>query len=288
MNWHKLSPAVLTLLFVALAQTLGSLLFFVAAMLLSPEFREALQTLVSSGSLEMTLSDQTVVTPFAISLMIADALAVLVCCFPLRYIRLTSAANLASISWKHALLGIAGGVLGAVSLSVVAQNVELSDMMKQLTLAMSHNVFGLLAVAIIGPVAEELLFREAIEGEMLRRGAKPWTAIIVSALAFGIIHLNLAQAIYAIPLGIIFGIIYYKTGNIIVTSLLHILNNSFAALQLYSMDESYDDTTIAEWLGSSTAAYALMALSGLLGLLFLKHFWDCYRPREEIQKNGLT
>lgn len=288
MNWHKLSPAVLTVLVVALAQTLGSILFFVAAMFLSPEFRAVMHAFVYGGSLEVTSLDQTVVSSFALSLGVADILAVLVCCFLLRYVRITTTASFASINWKHAMLGIAGGVLGAISISAMEENVELSDMMKQLTLAMSHNIWGLLTIAIIGPVAEELLFREAIEGEMLRRGAKPWAAIIISALAFGIIHLNLAQGIYAIPLGIIFGIIYYKTGNVIVTSLLHILNNSFAALQLYNMNEGYDDTTIAEWLGSNTAAYALMALFGILCIVCLMLFWDCYRPRGEIQKNGLT
>lgn len=288
MNWHKLSPAVLTVLIFILVQLIGSFLFFVAAMLISPDFKAGILALVSGDDPGFSQFDQMVVSSFALSLMIADILAVLVCYFPLRFIRIITAADIASINWKKAMLGIFAGIFGALCISFLEEDVELPDMMKQLTLAMSHNVWGVLALAIIGPVAEELLFREAIEGEMLRRGARPWTAILVSALAFGIMHLNLAQGLYAIPLGILFGIIYYKTGNIIVTSLLHILNNGIAAVQLFSMGESYDDTSFAEMLGSTTAVYALTALSGLLCIVFIKVFWDYYRPREEAKKNGLT
>ena len=288
MNWHKLSPAVLTVLIFILTQLIGFVLFFVAAMLLSPDIKAGIHSLVSGDDPGFSQFDPMVVSSFALSLMVADTLAVLVCYFPLRYVRILTAADIASINWKKAMLGVAAGIFGAFCISFLEEDVELPDMMKQLTLAMSHNVWGVLALAIIGPIAEELLFREAIEGEMLRRGASPWTAIIVSALAFGIMHLNLAQGLYAIPLGILLGIIYYKTGNIVVTSLLHILNNSIAALQLFSMGESYDDTSFAEMLGSNTAVYALTAFCGLLCIVFIKVFWDSYRPREEIQKNGLT
>lgn len=286
MNWHKLSPAVLTVLIFILVQLIGSFLFFVAAMLISPDFKAGILALVSGDDPGFSQFDQMVVSSFALSLMIADILAVLVCYFPLRFIRIITAADIASINWKKAMPGIFAGIFGALCISFLEEDVELPDMMKQLTLAMSHNVWGVLALAIIGPVAEELLFREAIEGEMLRRGARPWTAILVSALAFGIMHLNLAQGLYAIPLGILFGIIYYKTGNIIVTSLLHILNNSIAAIQLHNMGENYEDTSYADWLGSTSATYAIMAFCGVLCLVLTKFFWDYYCPSKETKNSN--
>ncbi len=267
-----------------LGQVISSVLLVVIGMLLSPGFKAAAIAYLSGSEQEVPLFDQIPVSFFALTLMAANILTVLACYYLLRNIRLVTASDFASIKWRPGMLGIAGGVLGAISMSVLTENVELPDMMKQMSIAMSHNVWGLLALTIIGPISEELIFREAIEGEMLRRGASPWTAIIVSTLAFSAAHLNLAQSLYALPLGILFGIIYYKTGNIILAALLHILNNSIAAIQLHNMGENYEDTSYADWLGSTSATYAIMAFCGVLCLVLTKFFWDYYCPSKETKK----
>jgi len=177
------------------------------------------------------------------------------------------------------MLAVAGGIFGAISISILTDNVELPEAMKQMSLAMSHNLFGLITLIIIGPISEELLFREAIEGEMLRRGASPWTAILVSALAFSTIHFNLAQGLYALPIGIMFGIIYYKTGNIVLTSLLHIINNGIAAAQLNILGEDIADASFADLFGSKPMAYAASALFALLCIALMTRFWRTYRSR---------
>lgn len=264
MNWHKLSPAILTLLVFLLVQGVGTVLIVVTGLLTLPDF---------SLSLDSSL--------LPLILMAVDILAVLICYFLLHNIRFVTWSDIASISWRPGLLGIAGGMLGALSVSVLVDGVELPEMMQKMTQAMSHSIIGVLTLTIVGPITEELLFREAIEGEMLRRGATPWVAIIISALAFSAVHLNLAQGLYALPLGILFGIIYYKTGNIILTSILHILNNSIAAAQLYSMGESIDDTSYTDWLGSTIGTYAFMALCSVLCFVLIWLFWHYYRPREE-------
>jgi len=263
MNWHKLSPAILTLLVFLLAQGVGTALIVVTGLLTLPDF---------------SISPDNSLMPLI--LMAVDILAVLICYFLLHNIRLVTWGDIASISWRPGLLGIAGGLMGALSVSVLTEGMELPEMIQQMTQAMSRSIMGVLVLTIVGPITEELLFREAIEGEMLRRGASPWTAIIVSALAFGAVHFNLAQCLYALPLGIMLGIIYYKTGNIVLTSLLHILNNSIVAVLLHTMDKDMADVSYAEWFGSALKAYAFMAFSGLLCLLLMKAFWTCYSNRQ--------
>ena len=259
MNWHKLSPAILTLLVFLLAQGAGTVLIVVTGLLTLPD----LTTSFDSSLLPLTL-------------MAVDILAVLICYFLLHNIRLVTWGDIVSISWRPGLLGIAGGMLGALSVSVLTDGMELPEMMQQMTQAMSRSIMGVLALAIVGPIAEELLFREAIEGEMLRRGARPWTAILVSALAFGIVHFNFAQVLYALPLGILLGIIYYRTGNVVLTSLLHILNNSIVVVTLHTMGKDMADASYAEVFGSTFNAYAFMAISAVLCLVLMKNFWTYY------------
>ena len=281
MNWRKFSPVVLTLLIFLLAQVLGTLLLVVIGILVSPEFCSALQAYVSGKAQSLPLLELTPISVISIALMAVDILAVLACYFFLHNIRFDTAFEASTINWRTGLLAIAGGVLGAFGTSILTEGVALPDVMVQMSLSMSHNIWGILAIAIVGPITEELLFREAIEGEMLRRGANPWMAIIVSALVFSLAHLNLAQGLYALPLAILFGIIYYKTGNIVLTSLLHILNNGIAALQLCTLGEDIEDISYAEWLGGSTNAYVLMLLCAALSLVLMKIFWDCYQPQKK-------
>ena len=61
---------------------------------------------------------------------------------------------------------------------------------------------GILAIAVIGPVLEELLF--------------------------GVFHINPAQILPAFLIGIMFAWTYYKTASLIPCILMHILNNSLS------------------------------------------------------------
>ena len=281
----KFSPAILTLLIFLLAQGIGSLLLFGIGMLISPEFNTALRAYVSGEAQSLPLLELLPVSLFSIDLMATNILAILACCLLLHNIRFVTAADISYINWRTGSFAIAAGILGAISISILTETVELPDVMKQMSLEMSHDLWGLLALVIIGPITEEVLFREAIEGEMMRRGASPWTAIIVSALAFSIVHLNLAQGLYALPLAIIFGIIYYKTGNIVLTSILHIINNGIAAIQLYTLGEDIEDISYADWFGGATQAYTVMLITGVLCLVLTKIFWDNYQSAKGTKKH---
>ena len=83
-------------------------------------------------------------------------------------------------------------------------------------------------------------------------------------------------------LGIIFGIIYYKTGNILVTALLHIINNSTAALQMCLFGEDFDSISYADLLGGDTAASATMALCAMLSILHMALFWNNYPSSKKV------
>ena len=281
MIWHKYSPAILTLLVFLLVQGIGSVLLFAVGVIVSPEFGEAVRAFVSGKAQGLPLLELIPVSAFSIVTAVTDILAVLICYFLLHYIRFSTTFNTSSIKLRPSLLAISGGILGALSVSILTESVELPDEMMQISLAMSHNFWGLLTIVFVGPVVEELLFREAIEGEMLRRNVRPWVAILVSAIAFSVAHLNLAQGLYAFSLAILFGIIYYKTGNIILTSLLHIINNGFSASQLYLYGEGVEDISYADLFGGTLQSYTFMLLSGVISVALITTFCKDYPSYNE-------
>ena len=68
----------------------------------------------------------------------------------------------------------------------------------------------ILAVCIVGPIAEELVFRGMIFGK-LRRAFSFWPAAIISGIMFGVFHMNIMQGVYASVLGVLLAYVYEKT-----------------------------------------------------------------------------
>ena len=95
---------------------------------------------------------------------------------------------------------------------------------------MMFNPIGLISVCLLAPLIEEALFRGAIERILLKKGFKPWFAIIFSALLFGIIHLNLVQGVPAFLFGIVLGWVYYRTRSIWPGVLIHFIINTLASV----------------------------------------------------------
>jgi len=60
---------------------------------------------------------------------------------------------------------------------------------------------------------EELLFRGYVQRRLLRRW-RPFGAILFASVAFAIAHLDPLHVVFALPLGIWFGIIAWRTGSI--------------------------------------------------------------------------
>lgn len=89
---------------------------------------------------------------------------------------------------------------------------------------------------VFAPIVEEMIFRGLIFTNLAKKNI--WIAHIVSAFAFGLLHVysfilagDFSQFIYVIPyvtMGFGFSYVYQKRGNIIVPILLHALNNLIA------------------------------------------------------------
>ena len=67
-------------------------------------------------------------------------------------------------------------------------------------------------VVVIAPIFEEILCRDIILGGLLKR-YQPWKAIIISALIFGILHMNPLQFVSATVMGILLGYIFLAIGK---------------------------------------------------------------------------
>lgn len=98
------------------------------------------------------------------------------------------------------------------------------------------------------------------------RGFKPAAAICISALFFAVIHLNPWQAVPAFALGCLFGWVYYKTGSIWLTMIMHCANNTMAVL-LGQVDAWADAETFLDILPLWGYCIGFVIALGLVWLL---------------------
>ena len=139
------------------------------------------------------------------------------------------------------------GVRGAFSMCVIVSiatlaaafvcepmTAALPDMPESLEKTMEMMVNGplwvsLLSVSVFAPLFEEWLCRGLVLRGLMKH-MNPTGAICVSAAFFAILHMNPWQAVPAFILGILFGYVYYRTGSLKLTMLMHCVNNTFSVI----------------------------------------------------------
>lgn len=87
----------------------------------------------------------------------------------------------------------------------------------------------LISVSVFAPLFEEWLCRGLVLRGLLQK-THPTSAILVSAAFFAVLHMNPWQALAAFILGVLFGYVYYKTGSLKLTMLMHCVNNTLAVV----------------------------------------------------------
>jgi|GEM_PF-184085 len=86
----------------------------------------------------------------------------------------------------------------------------------------------LLVMGVLPGLCEETLMRGYIYRSFRSYG--PWTAIVVSAVLFGIMHLDPFRLLPAALIGLYLGILLWRSGSIWVPIVAHAVNNSLAVL----------------------------------------------------------
>lgn len=236
----------------------------------------AIAAVMKHGAMQDIASGGTPASPALLALaVILSGLATCYVLWGLKMIRLPQALSCSPVRWCPALLGILAAVVGIFSTDLASEMLDLPDIMADAFMGMAKNVWGILGIAVVGPVVEELVFREAIQGSLERSGKPFWLAAVVSALCFGIIHLNPAQIPFAFVMGLILSVIYHKTGNAVVTSIIHIFNNSLAVLQMNLLGERAADFKMGQWLGlSPLCEWAIAAALAVLCVFLLCRYWQ--------------
>ena len=91
----------------------------------------------------------------------------------------------------------------------------------------------LIGLCFIGPLAEELVFREGFISNVVKSGRSYSGAAVASAFFFALAHGNVMQGGVAFVLGMYLAWLYRRTGDLRLCLPVHIANNTLAVILLY-------------------------------------------------------
>jgi sodium transport system permease protein len=134
-----------------------------------------------------------------------------------------------------ALAGIPlGWAIGWAQLQYLHVPKELFGALETLVTATSlpRFLWLLLLVAVTPAVCEEVVFRGVLF-QGLTREERMWHAVLASALVFGAFHLSGETAIRFLPtawIGVLMGIVVWRTRSIFCSMLMHFVNNGLAVV----------------------------------------------------------
>ncbi|MGP1612720.1 MAG: lysostaphin resistance A-like protein [Catonella sp.] len=164
-----------------------------------------------------------------------------------------------------------GGVFGKISSNNLAE------------IIMNTDVFStMIFVVILGPVMEEIVFRKLLIDRIVQYGER--NAMFLSALMFGLFHMNLFQFFYAFGIGLIFGYIYIKSRRVGYSIVFHMIINFMGSLVAIQVANNFGDDMVEKLLNGDAAVFSqtlstelilsaiyiiIMLVIFILGLAFL-------------------
>lgn len=261
-----LKPIAAVLLFLAM-QLIGTFIVGIIILISNSQYREIFASGNMKGAIGSAFLTPNVLSWSLVVSGILTALALILC----KMVDRKKMFDISMVNWKWAGFAFLAAICGIFSTDLVSEWLDLPNNLEEQFLGMSTSAVGILSIAVLGPIVEELTFREAIIGGLLKKGVGPWVAIIFSALCFGLIHGNPAQVPFACIVGIILGIIYVKTGNVVVTSIIHIINNSIAVIEMNLLGDEAADLSYKDILG--VADIPVIIILAALCVFLLTKYW---------------
>jgi uncharacterized protein len=130
-------------------------------------------------------------------------------------------------------------------------------------------LISIIIIAFFPAVFEEMFFRGAMQSTLHRWWKNDWAAIIVTSIAFSLIHLSIYLFLSRLVLGMALGWIFYKSRNVWIGILIHFVNNTFALTQVFYLKQTGGKVDISKLESDVPWWGVLIGLAALIGSAIL-------------------
>ena len=130
---------------------------------------------------------------------------------------------------------------------------------------------NLLVIALIPAIGEELTFRGMLQ-QALHRGCKnAHVAVFLSAFIFSFIHFQFYGFLPRLFLGLILGYLFYYSGSLWTSILMHFVNNGAAVVVAYLEHKGLTDVDYEHFGATSNVWLLLLSFVVTVGLIVLSN-----------------
>ncbi|NEX00517.1 Membrane protease YdiL, CAAX protease family [Pseudobutyrivibrio sp. NOR37] len=163
--------------------------------------------------------------------------------------------------------GMVAGALIASFVGKIFENFSINTNVTMETLTSTNSALAPIVLAILAPIVEEFIFRKFLIDRIHVYGGK--VAVVTSAAMFALFHGNFSQVFYTFLMGLVWGYVYYKTGKVIYTIIMHMLVNfGGSVVSVYFLNKLNGvDTSDIEALLASPDAMA--GVAGIIIYVFI-------------------
>lgn len=179
-------------------------------------------------------------------------------------------------AWPATIIAMAGGWIVALGLATIQnQFLPFPEEFLEKFLALFESLnslplpLGILIIAVLPAIIEETFCRGVVMRAWIPRFGVAG-GILLSALAFGLLHLDPYRFLGTAALGVLLGYIAWSTGSILPSMLAHAMNNTISFLVQKYGDRYFSDTWLGVDSGSAIPWYWLVV--GIV-LLAIGVFW---------------
>ena len=120
-------------------------------------------------------------------------------------------------------------------------------------------LLNMIVIALIPAIGEEMTFRGVLQ-QWLTRKMNPHLAILLSAAIFSFIHFQFYGFLPRMFLGVLLGYMFYITGSLWTSILMHFLNNGTAVVLYYLNSKSVIDIDVEHFGAMKGWVVALSAV----------------------------
>ena len=200
------------------------------------------------------------------TVFVAAALFFRLLCSADHYEPLRARFSLPRHFFVYLFLALSLNLVFAVANSYLVEPFHYSSFMEDVTSTPAANyeiVLAMLTTAVVPAFVEELLFRGVILNNLMPYGRD--TAVVLSALTFGLMHQNAGQFLYTTVTGLVLGYVFVVSGNIWAGVLIHFVNNALSVLWDVLADRLPKSVSNPVIYAAETA----ILLAGVAAFLFL-------------------
>lgn len=126
-------------------------------------------------------------------------------------------------------------------------------------------------MAVVPAFCEETLFRGVVYGGYRKQGDK-FVAVLLSGFLFGVMHMNLNQALYAFAIGVLLALLFEATDSIFPTMLFHFVYNAQSCCLMYFVEEImpgfYSDPANVATATETASLYLMIAAYIIIAAIF--------------------